>query len=233
MSDATAITLSGAFVMGLASSGHCFAMCGALAGALGMRARAAAGPAPSALLYQVGRLGGYAIAGAVCGALGATLQAVLDMTSLIVTLRVMAGLVLVLAGVRLFCRWNAFAGLERLGATLWLRLQPLIHRSARIEGARRALVLGLLWGWLPCGLVYSMLLFSALTARAFDGAAVMLAFGLGTLPAMLTSTWLAAEVQQWLARRSLRMVSAALLIGCGIWLAVASLPGTHAHVHAM
>jgi sulfite exporter TauE/SafE len=233
----SAITLSAAFVAGIAGSTHCFAMCGGMAGALGMRARAtaanAAGAFVNASAYQVGRIAGYAIVGALFGFAGATLQSMFDLMRVGAALRIASGLLLILIALRILIRWNALGAVERLGARFWAKLQPLAQRAARSKGRGRALMLGLLWGWLPCGLVYSMLMFAATSGDALQGALLMTAFGLGTLPSMLSSSLLASQLQRVLAQRWPRIVSGLLLIVFGVWMIAA--PILHAtptgHVH--
>jgi hypothetical protein len=233
---ASSITLSAAVLAGVAGSGHCLAMCGGLAGALGMRARARAADGRSTLrnagIYHLGRLGGYALAGGLCGVFGAALRSALDLSSLTVALRVASGALIVLVGLRVLVGWNALRGLERAGAHFWRRLQPLARYAAQSDTRGRALLLGFLWGWLPCGLVYSMLLFAALSGSALQGAAIMIAFGIGTLPSMLTGSVFAAELHQWLSQRWPRTLSGALLLVFGLWLGIAPLRmGQHAHPH--
>lgn len=230
----SSISLAAAIIAGLAGSAHCFAMCGGLAGALGMRARARAAGAHGAfgqvLAYQAGRLSGYTIAGALFGLFGAGLQAIIDLPRLAVMLRVASGALLVLIALRVLFAWNTLAWLDALGVRFWRRLQPVAQHAARAQGAGHALALGLLWGWLPCGLVYSMLAFAALSGSAWSGALILLAFGIGTLPSMLTSTLLASQLHRWLSRRWPRLVGGALLLAFGLWLAGAAIhAGSHSH----
>lgn len=237
MPDSTAaIGLSAAFIAGVAGSAHCFAMCGGLAGALGMRARSTATSPHSAftntLSYHVGRLGGYAMAGAICGLIGATLTAVLDLARVGVVLRIASGVLLMLIALRMLSPWNPLRWLETLGAKFWRRLQPFTLGTGKLTGHTHAVALGFLWGWLPCGLVYSMLLFAALSGHALNGAAILLAFGLGTLPSMLTSSVLASQVQRFLKGRWPRFASGALLLLFGAWMIWVSIPAAgHAHHH--
>jgi sulfite exporter TauE/SafE len=222
---ADAISLSAAFVAGIAGSAHCFAMCGSLAAAFGMRTR-------NALSYHVGRLSGYAIAGAICGLLGATLQAVLDLARIGSWLRIASGVLLLLIAFRMLSPWNPLHWLETLGAKFWRQLQPLTQKTGSMSGRAQALALGFLWGWLPCGLVYSMLLFAALSGDALQGGSILLAFGLGTLPAMLTSTMLASHVQQLMRNRWPRFASGVLLLALGAWMIWISLSvAEHVHHH--
>ena len=235
MADATdAITLSAAFITGVAGSAHCFAMCGGLAGALGMRARTTATSAGAAfgnaLSYHLGRLSGYTLAGAICGLIGATLQAVLDLARVGATLRIASGVLLVLIALKMLSPCNPLQWLETFGARFWRRLQPFALGAGRLTGRAHAIALGFLWGWLPCGLVYSMLLFAALSGHALSGAAVLLVFGLGTLPSMLTSSVLASQVQRLLKSRWPRFASGALLLLFGVWMIWVSLPAAE-HVH--
>ncbi|AMN47636.1 hypothetical protein ACG33_11100 [Steroidobacter denitrificans] len=227
------ISLWAALIAGLSGSAHCFAMCGGLAGALGMRARAAS-PGRSAglnaLAYHLGRIGGYMLAGALCGAFGAGLQSALDLTRLAVSLRIASGVLLILVAIRLLSARNLLAWLDGLGARFWRRLQPAAHRAARSSGLGSALALGLMWGWLPCGLVYSMLLFAALSGTALHGATIMAAFGAGTLPSMLGSTLLASRLQAWVSKRWPRVVSGTVLLIFGMWMALAAIDhGGHGH----
>lgn len=237
MADATdAISLSAAFIAGIAGSAHCFAMCGGLAGALGIRARATATSTGSAFTnaaaYHVGRLGGYTAAGAFCGLIGATLQAVVDLASLGSTLRIASGVLLMMIALRMLSPWNPLRWLETLGAKFWRRLQPFTLRTGKLTGHAHAVALGFLWGWLPCGLIYSMLLLAALSGHALHGAAILLAFGLGTLPSMLTSSVLASQVQRVLKSRWPRFASGTLLLLFGAWMIWISLPAAgHTHHH--
>jgi uncharacterized protein len=220
---ANTISLSAALVAGVAGSAHCFAMCGSLAGAFGMRARASGGSG-AALSYQVGRLSGYSVAGAICGLLGATLQAVLDLARIGSWLRIASGVLLLLIALRMLSPWNPLHWLETLGAKFWRRLQPLTRKTGTLKGRTQAVALGFLWGWLPCGLVYSMLLFAALSGDALRGGALLLAFGIGTLPAMLASTMLASHMQRLLRNRWPRFASGSLMLALGLWMIWISLP---------
>jgi uncharacterized protein len=118
----------------------------------------------------------------------------------------------------------------------WRVVQPIAKRAANGRGAGRSLLIGFLWGWLPCGLVYSTLLLAALSGSALRGAGVMLAFGLGTLPAMLGSSLAGARVSRWLDAHGRRKWSGALPLVFGVWLAWVALPrrypeGHQGHAH--
>lgn len=214
------LSLAAAFVTGIAGSAHCFGMCGGMAGAIGLRARlqsaSAAGAFAHTGLYHVGRLSGYAVAGALVGATSGGLKQVIDLGAAQATLRIASGLLLILIAVRLVSRWNPLGLLERGGARFWSLLAPL-RRLSGGRGSGSALMLGLLWGWLPCGLVYSMLAFAALSGSASGGAAILVAFGLGTLPALMTGSLLASQLQRLVQQRWPRMMTATLLAAFGLW----------------
>jgi uncharacterized protein len=228
-------TLAAAFAAGIAGSSHCFAMCGGMASAIGLRIRATT---PSQLraiqlaaLYHVGRVGGYALVGAVAGTFGHTGHWVANMGEVEGLLRIAAGMVTLLIAVRVIHGANLLAPLERVGARLWRGVHPLLRRASLSTQWYGGLLVGLLWGWLPCGLVYSMLLVALTSSSPAHGAGVMTAFGAGTLPLLLMSTALTSRLpissSAWLRR-----ASGALLVVCGLWMILASpLLGLHHHVH--
>jgi sulfite exporter TauE/SafE len=226
-------TLLAAFVAGLAGSAHCFGMCGGMAGALGMRARAGATSNQAAhvrsLLYHVGRILGYATVGAIGGALGHSAHWALAFTRFESALRVTAGALMLLVAVRVLTRWNAFAPIESAGAKLWGKLRPLSSRAATNDHWSGSLATGLLWGFLPCGLVYSMVLLTLTTRSAIEGASVMLAFGLGTLPVMASMTMVLGASWPKLSQRPwFRGAMGAALIVFGMWMIFAA-QGAHEH----
>jgi sulfite exporter TauE/SafE len=185
-----------------------------------------------ATLYQFGRVSGYAIAGAICGFIGSQASALFELIRLGSILRIASGVLIALLGVRLLWQWNALAWLERLGAKFWIRLRPLVQLAGTRTGIAKPLAMGLLWSLLPCGLVYSMLMFAAMSADPARGALIMLAFGLGTLPSMLTASLLAARIQNYLSRPAARIASGTLMLGFGVWMIVAAVSmGGAAHAH--
>ena len=221
--DAGSLSLGAALIAGLAGSGHCLAMCGGIAGALAMRDSARTG-GPSrwtlALAYNLSRVTSYAVAGALAGLLGRTLLRAVDVAPVSLTLRVLAGLIMIAAAGRLLFGWRLLDPLEAAGAGLWRRILPRSSGAAQRGGLTGAIGLGLAWGWLHCGLTYSMLLLAATTASVLTGALVMAAFGLGTLPAMVGATVAFERAARTLANRAtLRNVAGSLLLLFGAWTA--------------
>jgi len=216
------LSLAAAAVAGIAASGHCLGMCGGIAGALAMRRPQAAfrERLGLALAYNLSRIASYAVAGALAGLLGRTLLQAADVAPLSIAFRVVAGLVMIAAAARLLFGWRLLDPLEQAGSGLWRRIAPWAGRQGRAGGIGGAIGLGLAWGWLPCGMTYSMLLLAATTASVGTGAAVMLAFGLGTLPSMVTATIAFDRIARTLsARATLRGVAGALLLAFGLWTA--------------
>lgn len=225
-----------AFNLGVVSTLHCIGMCGGIIAALTL------GLAPSgrrdgrrlvgfALAYNGGRVVSYVLAGVVAGLLGQGLATVLSEYNGHRVLRAVAGLVLVLAGLSLAGWLPRGASVERLGAGLWRHLQPLGQRLLPVTTLPRALAFGLVWGWLPCALVYSTLMFAAASARPERAAAIMLAFGLGTLPTLVWATWLAARAPRPAATPGLRYAAAVILVAAGCLYPFMSdlLPAAHHH----
>lgn len=220
--EAGSLSLVAALVAGLAASGHCIGMCGGIAGALAMRsAQGSTGTKVAlALAYNLSRITSYALAGAIAGLLGRTLLHAVDVKPLSIAFRVLAGLIMLAAAARLLFGWRLLDPLEAAGSGLWRRIAPWAGRQGRGGGLGGAISLGLAWGWLPCGMTYSMLLLAATTASVPLGAAVMLAFGLGTLPSMVAATLAFERIARSLASRaSLRNVAGALLLAFGLWTA--------------
>lgn len=226
------LTFLAALLAGLFGSTHCLAMCGGIATALGTATPGRVGW--QTLLYHSGRIVSYGTAGAIAGALGAAVGFAFEVSRWSALLRLGAALIVIVIGLDISLGTSARArwlrAPERWGARLWRHLAPARRLPLPAAPRSRALLLGLLWGWLPCGLVYSVLLAAALAGSARGGALTMLGFGLGTLPAMSTLSY----AGRWLPPRDGMMarVLGALLVACGLWTAVvplAMLSGSRQH----
>ncbi|SDU11272.1 sulfite exporter TauE/SafE family protein [Halopseudomonas salegens] len=212
-----------ALALGLLGGGHCIGMCGGLMGAMTL-----AIPADQRkgwvlwrvlLGYNLGRIASYTLAGALLGGLGWLAQDI----GLGRSLRTVAGLMMIAMGLYLANWWAGLTYVERLGKGLWRHIQPLASRMLPITSAPRALVVGALWGWLPCGLVYSTLIWASSQGHAGQSALLMLAFGVGTLPTLLATGVAAERLLALLRLRRVRITAALLVILFGIW----TLPGPH------
>lgn len=207
------ITLGAALLLGFAASGHCLAMCGGISGALGIAtAKQADGRPRAALLvaYQLGRMLSYAIAGGLIGGLLGFVVAWIDVNALHTGLRVLSAVALVVAAfVALGVLRDPGSGVGRL---LWPHLAPIGRRFLPVTGIARALGFGMVWGWMPCGFAYTVMLIAALEQDALFSAATMLAFGIGTAPAMIAVAFGAQSAARFAAGNSGRRAAGGVLI---------------------
>jgi sulfite exporter TauE/SafE len=173
-----------AFTLALLGGLHCAGMCGGFVGALQVRRPAGVSAARLAAGYHVGRITSYTLAGALVGALGGALYAT-QVLPLQVILLVAGSLMLLAIGASLFGRAAWLKRLEPVGLGIWKLVGPLARRVYPPKTGVQALAAGLAWGWIPCGMVYAALPLALIAGGPWQGAAVMLAFGIGTLPNML------------------------------------------------
>lgn len=215
--------LLSAFVLGLLGGGHCLGMCGGLMGALTLAIPEHQRSRRLRLLlaYNLGRVLCYALIGLLVGLLGWAIASSPGATGM----RVIAALLLIVMGLYLAGWWSGLTRVEGLGRGVWRHIQPLASRLLPVSTVPRALLLGGLWGWLPCGLVYSTLLWAASQGNALHSALLMLGFGLGTWPVLLATGLTAERTTALLRRRGLRTAGGVLVILFGIW----TLPGPHQH----
>jgi sulfite exporter TauE/SafE len=212
------LVLSAALLSGLLGGVHCAAMCGAIATSLsfGQKATSPATQWLHALQPNLGRVLGYTAAGAIVGGFGHGLVAVAQRPELTIALRVGVGLLMIVVALRLLDTRGRFNPLSTPANALWRRLQPLQRALLPADTLPKRIGIGLLWGWLPCGLSATLLATAWLQASALNGALTMLAFGLGTLPVMLPLTWSGARLGQRLQRGGLRTAAGALVLLAGL-----------------
>ena len=223
--------LATAFFAGLLGAGHCFGMCGAIAGGFGA-VSAGRGATRAALVFNGARLASYAGLGALAAGLVGLGGEVLSLPDWGRWLRALTAVFILVIGLRFLFDWQGLAVIERAGAGLWRRLAPGLGKAAQRPGLSGQVALGLGWGLLPCGMVYTVLLTAASTGSLVGGAAVMLAFGLGTLPALLGLTlWSPALSAVLRDPRFRRWIGAALVLLAAWSLVLALGVGTDPHHH--
>lgn len=211
MPDSTFLAL---FLVGLLGGTHCVGMCGGIVGALSM---GAPGRWSMHLAYNVGRILSYGLAGAIAGAVGAASLGLDSQVPMRLALYLVANLMLIALGLYLLGVTQALAFTERAGQLLWQRLQPLTRRFLPARTVAQAFPLGMLWGWLPCGLVYSALATALSSGSAVRGGLCMLAFGLGTLPNLLLAGIVLARLNEFVRRPAVRIASGLLVLGFGLY----------------
>jgi sulfite exporter TauE/SafE len=208
------------FLIGLLGGTHCVSMCGGIVGALtaGVQMPGKAGRQwPIHLAYNLGRIGTYTLMGGALGALGTVGLLFNDVLPIQLALYVLANLMLVALGLYLTGFTRLLTPIERIGLHLWRRVQPLTARFLPARSLRQALPLGLLWGFLPCGLVYSVLTTALVTGSAERGAGLMLAFGLGTLPNLMLAGMLFKRFRDITRHGKVRFVAGMLVLGFGVF----------------
>ncbi len=194
-----------AFTVGLLGGVHCMAMCGGIVGALTLGLPSAQQGQPWRALpyhaaYNLGRIGSYALAGAILGGVGLASARLLPLQSVQTFLQAIAGVFMIALGLYLGGWWLGLTRVERGGALLWRKLEPLARPLLPVRSPGAALIVGGVWGWLPCGLVYSVLIMTLSAGGPLQGLLLMLAFGLGTLPTLLATGLLASRLSGFLAK---------------------------------
>lgn len=221
--------LAAAFVFGLLGGAHCIGMCGGIMSALTFAVppsmRHPARLTGLLLGYNLGRIASYMTAGALVATLG-TLVAITPAARIM--LQGIAAVMLILMALYIANWWKGLLRVEAVGRRLWRHLEPVGRRLMPVVKVPQAMALGVVWGWLPCGLVYSMLAWSLAVADPLHGAALMGAFGLGTLPALLATGLAARQLGTLIRHPATRTVAALSIIAFALWQLWTLLP-SHAH----
>lgn len=212
----SSVDLVAAFLIGLGSSAHCMGMCGGIAA--GFSNSNKTNRYKSQLLFNLGRLLSYSMLGLIAGLLVSGLS--LQMTATQFFIRILAGLMLMAMGLYVSGWWLGLARLEKIAMPLWAAIQPLIKKLQSRNGLNKSLYLGLLWGLLPCGLIYSTLVWASASGSAIEAASLMFFMGLGTLPALITIGLVGGQLVR---TPGFRKISGLLLICYGIWTAAVPL----------
>jgi len=205
------------FLVGLLGGVHCVGMCGGIVTALSLSSTTGRPALPMLLAYNFGRITSYALAGAIVGAIGASTILLERFVPAERVLYGLANIMLILLGLYLAGLSRAVLALERVGSVVWARLQPLMKRFIPVRTVPQAFFTGAVWGWLPCGLVYSVLISALATGSAAHGALLMLAFGAGTLPNLLAMGLFAQRLQTLTRKPGVRLAAGLLVAAFGVW----------------
>jgi len=211
-----------AFLVGLLGGVHCAGMCGGIVGAMTFGlpppARASLGVLlPFQLAYNLGRISSYVLAGGLMGGLGLVLTQLIPIYYVQRGMLFVAAVFMVVLGLYLGGWWSGLTRVEKLGGVLWRRLEPAAKRVLPVRTLPQAWLLGVLWGWIPCGLVYSMVVWTITAGSVLKGAALMLAFALGTLPNLLAMGLLAGAIARLLGNPWVRRGAGTLVLAFGLW----------------
>ena len=211
--SATDVSLFAALLMGVLGTTHCIGMCGGISASIGLTQNNSNRGLWLIFSYNLGRIFSYTLAGGLAGFFGELLLA----SPLAIYLRLFAALLLIAMGLYVAQWWQGVRYIEKAGTLIWRFIRPLAARFLPADTLPRALMLGVLWGWLPCGLVYSTLLWTLHTGSAAESALTMLAFGAGTLPSMMIAGVMGQQLKAWLQKRTIRSFAGLLIILFGIY----------------
>lgn len=221
-----------AWLMGFLGSTHCVGMCGGISAALSFalpaNARTGIRLFGYQLGYNIGRVGTYGLLGALIGLLGSGI--ISPWASGTIWPRLLAGLFMIALGLYIAGVWKGLQRLERFGGGIWKYVQPLTQRLLPVDNPLKALIAGGLWGFLPCGLVYSALGLALSRAHPAESAAIMVAFGLGTLPTLLVTGSLATQLRQFMQAPNTRRLAGLTVVVFGVLtLSIPFFHGSHQH----
>lgn len=211
------ITLFTLFLIGFFGGGHCVGMCGGLSSAFALQLPPHIRRFWLILLLNAGRISSYVAIGILLGALGQVGISLDQTRSIQNILFVAAHVLLLLLGLYLAGIANTAAKIENLGRPIWKRLNPLLSKLLPIRSIPACFGVGILWGWLPCGLVYSASLYALGSGNALHGGLYMLAFALGTLPNLLAMGFFASQLKDFLQKRYIRLIAGLLVCAWALW----------------
>ncbi len=213
----TEFSIIAVFFAGLLGGVHCLGMCGSIVGILTAQLPKDGARWPFHLAYNSGRIASYTLAGALAGSIGQAGFLLRDVAPVQYLLFALSSLMLIALGLYLAGIWNMVRRIEQVGRLLWQRIQPLTRPLLPVTTPTRALLLGALWGWLPCGLVYSVLVTALASGHARSGALIMLAFGLGTLPNLLVIGLFWERCRRWVQSPGVRLFAGLIVTAFGIY----------------
>ena len=208
-----ALSLPTAFILGLLGGTHCLGMCGGIATTVSLSNPNETKGFGLLLGYNGGRILSYTLAGALLG----SLSWLVENQTLQLALRTFAGIMLICMGLYIAQWWQGLTKIEHAGGMIWKKISPLASKLLPVKNISQALLLGVLWGWLPCGLVYSTLIWASAASDWTLSAQLMAAFGLGTLPTMLLTGVLAQQVKLILQKQLTKYISGSIIILMGIY----------------
>ena len=209
-----------AFIVGLLGGVHCLGMCGGIVAALSLGMEVDGGRGRQWRLlagYNLGRIASYTLAGAVVGLLGMLALGFAGIQQLRLLFQLVAALMMIALGLYLGGWWLGLARIEKAGALWWRLLEPFGRRLIPVRDVTGAVTVGAIWGWLPCGLVYSILIWALSAGDPLRGALLMLSFGLGTLPNLMLMGVFAASMQRFVQDARVRRLAGAMVIVLGLW----------------
>lgn len=192
-------------------------MCGGIVGALALNpGHSQSDRLPRQWLFNLGRITSYSLVGAIAGSAGNIMTLATDIRLVQSILYIFANLILIGLGLYIAGWSTGITRLESMGRPVWRRLQPLTRKLLPVRHRWQALLIGGLWGWLPCGLVYTASISAFASANAAHGALLMLAFGLGTLPNLILIGTAAQYIARLLRQKTWKLAAGMSIIAFGV-----------------
>ncbi len=215
------MVLFAALLVGFLGSLHCIGMCGGIVGVMGSGIHTNTNPSyrnqfPFWFAYNGGRIFSYSVAGAIAGFLGSQAVGLFDPARVQNIGLMLAGAFMIILGLYISGVWSGLIWLEKAGGQVWKQLQPLSRKVLQPTHPSKAVLTGLIWGWLPCGLVYSMLVWSMTVATPMGGAMIMASFGIGTLPMLLGMGAASSKLNQFKQNKMVRGAAGGLIVLFGV-----------------
>ena len=210
------------FLMGLFSSMHCLGMCGSIIGTLTLSLKPEirtnkARLFPFVLNYNLGRITSYTIAGLLVGSARTLLITPFDVETGYRVLQIFSAIIMTGAGLYIAGWLPKFAYIEKIGFHIWKFLEPFGRKLIPVETGYQAFLFGMVWGWLPCGLVYSALALALTAGSISNSSLTMLAFGIGTLPAVMTVGIMASLFARFSSMQKTRQLIGVLMIALAVF----------------
>ncbi|MBP6863566.1 MAG: sulfite exporter TauE/SafE family protein [Neisseriaceae bacterium] len=205
------------FLIGFLGGGHCVGMCGGLSSAFALQLPPNLNRFTLILLLNLGRITSYVLIGVLVGAFSQAGLSLADTQGAQHVLLLVANLFLILLGLYLAGLSHLVTRIEGIGKPIWRRLNPLLNKLLPIKSAPACFGVGVLWGWLPCGLVYTASIYAMSSGSALKGGAYMLAFALGTLPNLLVLGAFATQLKAFLQKKAVRLGVGFLVIAVALW----------------
>jgi sulfite exporter TauE/SafE len=222
-----------AFLAGLLGSGHCFGMCGGIAGSLGALSGGSGRKqlVLPALQFNLGRLLGYAILGAIAAGIIGAVGEIVALKAYAKWFRVVTAVMVMIIGLQFLVDWGSLNIIEKGGAGIWKKIAPIAAKVSQRNDWVGRTGLGICWGFLPCGLVYTVLVTAASTGNSLTGALTMFSFGVGTAPAMMGLTIAAPALATFLSDKLVRRIVGFSLIVLAIWMMMPIIAAGGGHAH--
>ncbi len=210
------LSLLAIFMSGFLSGGHCVGMCGGLSSAFVLQIPKHMKRLPMIFLLNFGRIFSYVVIGVLLGALTQFAIGLQQDRTLQLGLFAIANGLLILMGLYLAGFSHGIQKLEIIGKPIWKKLNPILGKFLPIRSYSGSLMAGVLWGWLPCGLVYTASTYALTSGSALQGGLIMLAFGLGTLPNLLMIGFLASSIKRFFQHKMVRIVAGLMVIAIAV-----------------